>query len=212
MALSADKFSEALSPQAYIEQMKVNRAPFEAIYESIEIPGEVQEFFDGLSEPVNLAVFHAEWCGDAVSTTPAILRLAESSGKINVGVFNRDEEVDLTNTFVPEHRANTVPVFVVLDREMGEIARFIETARSLVPQIDAMDDSIAAEVAQEADAQADNARALTRGKRTAFRVSHGKEWGQVILQEFRQVVSDGLALPAGERPAEGGTEWPVPEN
>ena len=212
MALSADKFSEALSPQAYIEQMKVNRAPFEAIYESIQIPGEVQEFFDGLSEPVNLAVFHAEWCGDAVSTTPAILRLAESSGKINVGVFNRDEEVDLTNTFVPEHRANTVPVFVVLDREMGEIARFIETARSLVPQIDAMDDSIAAEVAQEADAQADNARALTRGKRTAFRVSHGKEWGQVILQEFRQVVSDGLALPAGERPAEGGTEWPVPEN
>ncbi len=212
MTLSADKFSEALATQAYIEQMKVNKAPFEAIYESIEIPGEVQEFFDGLSEPVNLAVFHAEWCGDAVSTTPAILRLADSSSKINVGVFNRDEEVDLTNTFVPEHRANTVPVFVVLNRDMEEIARFIETARGLVPQIDAMDDAIAAEVAQEADAQADNARALTRGKRTAFRVSHGKEWGQVILQEFRQVVSDGLALPAGERPAEGGTEWPVPEN
>ena len=212
MTLSADKFSEALATQDYIEQMKVNKAPFEAIYESIEIPGEVQEFFDGLSEPVNLAVFHAEWCGDAVSTTPAILRLADSSSKINVGVFNRDEEVDLTNTFVPEHRANTVPVFVVLNRDMEEIARFIETARGLVPQIDAMDDAIAAEVAQEADAQADNARALTRGKRTAFRVSHGKEWGQVILQEFRQVVSDGLALPAGERPAEGGTEWPVPEN
>ena len=212
MALSAEKFSEALATQDYIEQMKVNKAPFEAIYESIEIPGEVQEFFDGLSEPVNLAVFHAEWCGDAVSTTPVILRLAESSSKINVGVFNRDEEVDLTNTFVPEHRANTVPVFVVLNRDMEEIARFIETARGLVPQIDAMDDAIAAEVAQEADAQADNARALTRGKRTAFRVSHGKEWGQVILQEFRQVVSDGLALPAGERPAEGGTEWPVPEN
>ena len=212
MTLSADKFSEALATQDYIEQMKVNKAPFEAIYESIEIPGEVQEFFDGLSEPVNLAVFHAEWCGDAVSTTPAILRLAESSSKINVGVFNRDEEVDLTNTFVPEHRANTVPVFVVLNRDMEEIARFIETARGLVPQIDAMDDAIAAEVAQEADAQADNARALTRGKRTAFRVSHGKEWGQIILQEFRQVVSDGLALPARERPAEGGTEWPVPEN
>ncbi len=211
MALSADKFSEALSPHDYIQQMKVNRAPFEAIYESIEIPGEVQGFFDGLSEPVNLAVFHAEWCGDAVSTTPAILRLAESSSKINVGVFNRDEEVDLTNTFVPEHRANTVPVFVVFDQQMGEIARFIETARSLVPQIDAMDDAISQEVAQEADAQADNARALTRGKRTAFRISHGQDWGKVILQEFQQVVSDGLALPAAERPAEGGTEWPVPE-
>ena len=211
MPLSAEKFSEALSPRDYIPQMKVNKAPFEAIYEAIEIPQDVQEFFDGLSEPVNLAVFHAEWCGDAVSTTPAILRLAENCDKINVGVFNRDEEVDLTNTFVPEHRSNTVPVFVVFDQRMDEIARFIETARSLVPQIDAMDDAIAQEVSQEAGPEAENARALTRGKRTAFRIARGQEWGKVILDEFRQVVSDGLTLPASERPAEGGTEWPVPE-
>ena len=212
MALSAEKFAQALSPQDYIEQMKVNKAPFEAIYEAIEIPADVQDYFDGLGEPVNLAVFHAEWCGDAVSTTPAILRLAENSANINVGVFNRDEEVDLTNAFLPDHRANTVPVFVVFDREMGEIARFIETARSLVPQIDAMDDAIAQEVAQESSPQADDARALTRGKRTAFRIARGKEWGTVILNEFRQVVSDGLARPAAQRPAEGGTEWPAPDS
>ena len=208
MALSADKFNQGLSPQDYIQQMKVNKLPFEEIYRSIEIPDDVLSYFDGLSDPVNLAVFHAEWCGDAVSTTPAILRLAETSPKINVQVFNRDEEVDLTNTFVPEHRANTVPVFVVFDQEMGEIARFIETAKGLVPQIDSMDEAIANEVANEGD----NARNVARGKRTAYRVAHAGDWGEVILNEFKQVVSDGLALAPQDRPSEGGTEWPPPQD
>ena len=207
MPLTQEKFSQGMNTQDYIEQIKVNKQPFVEIYQSIEIPSEVQNFFDGLSEPVKLAVFHAEWCGDAVSTTPAILRLAESTDKISVEVFNRDEEVDLTNTFVPEHRANTVPVFVVFDQGMREIARFIETAGALVPQIDAMDEMIAKEVAGEGD----NARNVGRGKRTAFRVAHGKEWGNVILHEFCQVVKDGLALPPEQRPLEGGTEWPAPE-
>lgn len=208
MPISAEKFSQGLSPQEYIDQIKVNKQPFLDIYQAVEVPQEVQSYFDNLSEPVNLAVFHAEWCGDAVTTTPAILRLAESSQNISVQVFNRDEEVDLTNTFLPEHRANTVPVFVVLDQDMGEIARFIETARSLVPQIDAMDEVIAQEVANEGE----NARNVARGKRTAFRVAHAKEWGNVILQEFQQVVDEGLGRPAGQRPSEGGTQWPVPQD
>ncbi len=208
MALSAEKFAEGLSPQDYVKQMKVNKLPFEEIYRSIEIPDDVQSYFDGLGEPLNLAVFHAEWCGDAVSTTPAILRLAENTANLNVLVFNRDEEVDLTNTFLPEHRANTVPVFVVFDRDMGEVARFVETAKALVPSIDAMDEAIAQETANEGD----NARTVARGKRTAHRVAHAREWGEVILNEFKQVVSDGLSLAPQDRPSEGGTEWPPPQD
>jgi thiol-disulfide isomerase/thioredoxin len=208
MSLSKEQFSQGRSPQEYIDQMKVNKQPFTEIYRAVAVPSEVQSFFDGLREPVNLAVFHAEWCGDAVSTTPAILRLAESTRNINVEVFNRDEVVDLTNSFLPEHRANTVPVFVVLDQEMHEIARFIETARGLVPQIDAMDGIIARRVADAGE----NARNVARSQRTAYRVAHAREWGEVILREFQQVVRDGLALPADQRPAEAGTEWPAPED
>jgi thiol-disulfide isomerase/thioredoxin len=208
MALTREKFSQGRSTRDYIDQMKVNKQPFMEIYQAVEVPGEVQSYFDNLTDPVNLAVFHAEWCGDAVSTTPAILRLAGNTRNINVEVFNRDEEVDLTNAFLPEHRANTVPVFVVLDQEMQEIARFIETARGLVPQIDAMDEVIARQVANEGE----NARSAARGQRTAYRVAHARDWGEIILREFQEVVSQGLALPRDRRPAEAGTEWPAPEN
>jgi thiol-disulfide isomerase/thioredoxin len=207
MTLTAEKFSQGKTTQEYIDQMKVNKQPFLDIYHGVEVPSEVLDYFNGLSRPLNLVVFHAEWCGDAVSTTPAILKLAESTDQISMQMFNRDEEVDLTNSFLPDYRANTVPVFVVFDQEMGEVARFIETAGALVPHIDAMDDMIARDVANEGD----NARNVARGKRTAFRVAHAREWGDVILREFCQVVRDGLALAADRRPAVGGTQWPAPE-
>ena len=136
MSLAAEKFSQGMTVQQYIDQIKVNKDPFLSIYEAVQIPGKVQSFFDGLAQPLNLAVFTADWCGDAVSTTPTILRLAESTDKISVEVFNRDDELELTNSFLPEHRAGTVPVFVVLDSSMNEVSRFIETARSLVPRIE----------------------------------------------------------------------------
>ena len=205
MALSEEKFNQGMTTQEYIDQIKVNKQPFLDIYQAVDIPPETSSLFDGLDEPVRLAVFTADWCGDAVSTTPAILRLAESNEKIQVKVFNRDEELALTDSFLPENRAGTVPIFVVFNSAMNEIARFVETANELVPAIDAMDEMITNEVEGESE---ENARAVGRGKRTAFRVSHAKEWGRVILQSFRQVVADGLAPPPASRPAVSGTKWP----
>ena len=210
MALSREKFEQGMTTQEYIEYIKVNKQPFIDIYNGVEVPEETQAFFDGLAEPLNLAVFTSDWCGDAMSTTPAILKLADATDKLNLQVFSRDDELETTNSFLPENRAGTVPVFVTFDAEMGEVSRFIETARSLVPQIDAMDETIAQEVEAEGIA-GDEVRAAGRGKRTAFRVGKAQEWGDVILQEFQQVVAEGLARAPGERPSEGGTQWPPPE-
>ncbi len=206
MTLSAEKFSQGMTTDQYIDIIKVNKDPFQQIHSGVEIPANVLDYFNGLDRPVNLAVFTSDWCGDAMSTTPVILRLADASDNIRLSVFNRDDELDLTNSFLPGHRAGTVPVFVVFDDNMGEIARFIETARSLVPAIDAMDEMVAQAAAAITDEG--ESRQHARGRRTAHRVSKAAEWGAVILNEFQQVVADGMARSPTERPAEGGTEWP----
>ncbi len=205
MALTQGKFDQGMSIQGYIDQIKVNKQPFLDIYEAVEVPKEVTDLFAELPEAHRLAVFTSDWCGDAVSTTPTIFRLAESTDNLNIKVFNRDEELDLTNGFLPENRSGTVPVFIVFDSAMGEIARFIETANELVPAIDAMEEAIAREVAGETE---ENARNVGRGRRTAHRVAHAEEWGNVILNAFCSTVAKGLGMEASERPAVGGTKWP----
>ena len=216
MTLTAAKFAQGMTTDQYIASIKVNQEPFRQIHAAAAVPAETLDYFNGLAQPLNLAVFTADWCGDAMSTTPAILRLADATDNIRLSVFNRDDELELTNSFLPAHRAGTVPVFVVLDAAMGEIARFIETARALVPAIDAMDE-MAAQAAADADAGTDadaddgQRRRAMRGHRTAHRVSQAAEWSAVILDEFRQTVAAGLALPPAQRPAEGGTQWPPQE-
>jgi len=205
MALTEQKFKQGMTPQEYIDQIKVNKQPFLDIYNAIDIPAKSKSLFDSLDSPLNLAVFTADWCGDAVSTTPVILRLAQATPGLSVQVFNRDDELEITNSFLPENRAGTVPVFVVMDSSMTEIARFVETAKELVPAIDAMDDTIAQEVAGESE---ENRRAAGRGRRMAFRTSHAQEWGEVILEAFGRTVAEGLKLSPEERPAVGGTQWP----
>jgi hypothetical protein len=211
MALTEDKFSQGMTTQQYIEYIKVNKQPFVDIYNGVEVPADTLAFFDGLAEPLRLAVFTSDWCGDALSTTPTILRLADSTDKLELTVFSRDDELEITNSFLPEHRVGTTPVFITFGPSMQEVSRFVETARSLVPQIDAMDDNISQEVAASGQG-GDEARTVLRGKRTAYRVAHAKEWGEVILREFQQVVSAGLDLPSEQRPSEGGTEWPAPQD
>ena len=181
MALTEDKFNQGMTPQEYIDQIKVNKQTILDIYNTIKIPDTAKAQFDGRSEPLRLAVFTADWCGDAVSTTPVIMRLAESTPGLAIQVFNRDDELELTNSFLPENRAGTVPVFIIMDESMNEIARFIETAGELVPALDAMDEAIAQEIAGESE---ENKRAAGRGKRMSFRVAHAQEWGEVILDSL----------------------------
>ena len=205
MPISRERFQSGMTTREYMDQIKVNKDPFVEIYNGVNLPAEAAGWVDGLDNAINLAVFTADWCGDAVSTTPVILKLADSSDKVNLQVFNRDDDVPLADTFLPEHRAGTVPIFVVLDDDMNEVARFIETANGLVPQIDAMDDAINRETEGLDEAAQRQAR---RGRRMAHRVGHAQDWAEVILQEFREVVDAGLQASAAERPAVGGTKWP----
>ena len=145
MALTEDKFNQGMTPQEYIDQIKVNKQTILDIYNTIKIPGTAKAQFDGRSEPLRLAVFTADWCGDAVSTTPVIMRLAESTPGLAIQIFNRDDELELTNSFLPENRAGTVPVFIVMDESMNELSLFIDTAAQLIPAHSTMAEAIVQE-------------------------------------------------------------------
>ena len=76
MLLTKDKALQGYSTKQYFPNIKVNKNPVEDIYEAVTVPIDVLSYFDNLESPLTLVVFHAEWCGDAITTTPTILKLS----------------------------------------------------------------------------------------------------------------------------------------
>ncbi len=47
MELTAIKFSQGMTTQQYIDQIKVNKQPFLDIYQGVEVPTEARDLFEG---------------------------------------------------------------------------------------------------------------------------------------------------------------------
>ena len=56
MTLNAEKFSQGMTTQQYMEYIKVNKQPFLDIYAATSIPAEIQGFFNNLPQPLNLVM------------------------------------------------------------------------------------------------------------------------------------------------------------
>ena len=217
MEMTAELFLRGMTPSEHVDRMKVNRDRFIEVMSAVAIPPEHREYFARLGSPLKVAVVTEDWCGDHVSTVPVLYRLAEESGKLDVRVFMRDQNWDLADTFLPQHRRDTVPVFAFFTAEdMRWVGVFIETSSDLVPVLDGMDDAIRHSLAHLPDIGADvndmsqETRAALRRERGAFRVNHAAEWGRIISRDFKDTVADGLSRGPNSPPAEGGTEWPAP--
>ena len=214
MELTAEAFEQGMSTQEYFGRIKVNKEAILKVYDTVEPPSEDRAFFDGLAQPLRLAVFTEAWCGDALTSTPTILRLAEATAGLEMRIFQRDEHLELANSFLPEHRHGTLPLFIVYDTQMREVSRFIETASELVPAIDGMEQEMrrakvaASEMDKPLREMSEASQSAFRTGRTAYRVDHAREWGQVVADAFTALVRAGLALPPEQRPAVGGTRWP----
>ena len=217
MGLTTERFLRGMTPEEHMAQMKINRERFAEVLSAVEIPAEDRQYFSDLSSRLRVAVFTEDWCGDHITTTPVLYRLAELTGKLEVRVFMRDQDLPLANSFLPDNRWGTVPVFVFFTPDdMREVSRFIETAPELVPTLDGMEEAIRSahpevpDTSNDVNEMSESTRNLLRQERGGFRVKHAGEWGRVISRNFREVVFAGLSRGPEEGPAEGGTEWPPP--
>jgi len=217
MTLTAETFYTGMTTEEHLKEITLNREPILKIYEAVEVSPEAKAYFDGLPRPLRMAIFTEEWCADCVTTTPTLQRLSECTKGLEARTFKRDQHRELTDSFLPANRAGTLPVFVVFDAQMQEVARFIETAKELVPRFEVMEQEVRKTLASPAEVMKpfgemeEASRTAVRRGRYAYRVARAREWGDVIIEAFTRVVQKGLALPASERPAVDGTEWPPPE-
>ena len=124
--VTKERFAQGMTVQQYIDQMSMNKERLLAALASTTIgPGEARVLDrDGAARRV--LVITEDWCGAAIASLPFVIKLVEQRPDVETRIFLRDENPDLMDQFLKNGVYRSIPVFVVFDEQMNELARFIE--------------------------------------------------------------------------------------
>jgi Thioredoxin len=131
MAVTRERFEQGLTYDQYKAQMTRNQERFAENERLVELDPDDLAAFKNRPEPVSVLVLAEDWCGDVVDNLPVLGRLAQESGKLDVRVFLRDQNLDLMDQYLKEGQFRSIPVFAFFDRDFKEIGHFIERPASV---------------------------------------------------------------------------------
>jgi len=208
MTISAERFAQGMTYEAYKAQMTRNRERLEANEQSLDLGGEDVEFFAGLPAPLNVLVLAEDWCGDVINNLPVLNGLAQASGKLNVRIFLRDQNLDLTEPYLKDGKHRSIPVFAFLDESLSPVGHRIERPA----RVSAMQAEVIAQLYAEDAAFAGVAPGTAIGELpeparlrlmeafSDFRQEHSQLANREVARELR-VVASGGAQPKEAPPA-----------
>lgn len=126
MAVTPERFAQGLTYDQFKAQMTRNQSRFEENERNLQLGPEDVSVLKNLAQPLNVLVLAEDWCGDVIDNLPILGSLARESGKLNLRVFLRDQNLDLMDQYLKDGQFRSIPVFVFFDQNFNEIGRFIE--------------------------------------------------------------------------------------
>ncbi len=124
--VTKERFGQGMTVREYIDQMSMNKERFLGALDSTAVaPGDAQ-VLKRFAATRKILVITEDWCGAAIASLPFVVKLVEGMPSIEMRIFLRDENADLMDQFLKNGLYRSIPVFVFLDEDMNELARFIE--------------------------------------------------------------------------------------
>lgn len=131
MAITRERFEQGMTYDQFKAAMTRNRERFEANERDFQAGEADLEAFRRLPQSLNVLVLAEDWCGDVIDNLPILGRLAAESGKLNLRIFLRDQNLDLMDQFLNDGQFRSIPVFAFFDDGFHELGRFIERPESV---------------------------------------------------------------------------------
>ena len=131
MTLTKDRFDAGLTYDAFKAGMTRNRERVEANEERVTLDPEAVRFFKSLPKALNVVALAEDWCGDVIANLPVLGRLARETGKLNVRIFYRDQNLDLMERWLNQGKFQSIPVFALFDDSFRELGHWIERPASV---------------------------------------------------------------------------------
>jgi hypothetical protein len=124
--VTEERFGQGMTVAEYIAQMSMNKERLLAALDSTAIVPQDAQVLERFPATRKILVITEDWCGAAIASLPFVVKLAEGMPTIETRIFLRDDNPDLMDQFLKDGLYRSIPVFVFLDEDMHELARFIE--------------------------------------------------------------------------------------
>ena len=204
MAVGRERFEQGLTYAAYKEQMTRNREQLEENERTAEFAPDDLAYFSNLPQALNVLVLAEDWCGDVIANLPVLGRLAEKTGKLNLRIFLRDQNLDLSDQYLLRGEFRSIPVFVFFDPNFRELGHWIERPAVMYKLQAQMRRDLFAGDPRLADYKPEtpfgelpeDVRAIVRDASAAFRASQCAFSDREVIREIRAILQHGTAQPA----------------
>ena len=195
MAITHERFEQGMTLEQYKAQMTQNREAFAANEAAAAVRPEDIAFFNDLSETINALIITEDWCGDALANVPVLAKLAEQTGKLNLRLFLRDQNLDLADQYLKEGKYRSVPVFVFFDQQMRELGHFIERPAQATAEMQAATATLVAEhpelpdLGGSFDTMSDASKKLRFQSLGELRQQRGAAWTDMLVDDIKRLLS-----------------------
>ena len=194
MGVTAERFSQGMTYEEYKAQMNRNKERFEETEASVELSDESIAPFANLPASRSVLIIAEDWCGDVISGLPVVGKLAEASGKLNLRVFLRDQNLDLMDQYLKNGEFRSIPVFAIFDENFNELGNMKERPESVTAMMTEGTAQIHAEhpefgpVGSPMDQMSEETRVAYMAERNALRDRLRPQINQAIVDYLRGTV------------------------
>ena len=131
MSVTRERFEQGLTYDQFKAQMTRNQDRFAANEAGAQLHDADVAAFTALAQPVSVVVLAEDWCGDVIDNLPVLGRLAVATGKLDVRIFLRDQNLDIMDQYLNQGQFRSIPVFVFFGQDFAELGHFIERPASV---------------------------------------------------------------------------------
>jgi selT/selW/selH-like putative selenoprotein len=197
MTVTPERFAQGMTYAEYKAQMTRNRERLEENEALATLDPADVAFFRDLPQPINALVLAEDWCGDVINNLPVLALLAETSGKINLRIFLRDQNLDIMDLYLKEGKYRSIPVVALFDADFQPIGHWIERPQSVSALMEAMRQELFATDdllrAYTSDTPFGDLSEAARGRLMAafggFRAEHRAFADREVVREIRALVA-----------------------
>lgn len=136
--ITLDRFAKGKTFQQYLDSGIRNKELFENNYNGLTISAEqkaaLQELAAKPNGPHHMVVIGEDWCPDVYRGAGVAQKIAEAAG-IEMRFFERDQNKDMIAEYLKDGEFESIPVYVIYDKNHNELTHFIERPKLANEQI-----------------------------------------------------------------------------